>query len=243
MTVIYLMQEFLTRVKEIRNQYGIKGLLEASTRFALSPIYKSESYYLYDLQVRSEYNEKEKRPSINMDRLSFRVVTSNQEADKLEGEGLSFRTYPTYFNHNLTLYTKWLRYGAIANCTFVDSEFAAINWIITSQYTQKALKTPPVNVDYSNHMAFPRGAWVNPKYRSMELYRYTLRNRDRYLLDKGITKLRIIIQYTNKSGGEMVQATGAIKCGRAQLLKILFWKIWKEYLDLKDQPEPSLDSS
>jgi hypothetical protein len=132
MSLKHTLTEWMTEAKTIREQRGTIALLNSIFLFFLSPIYKSVSYYLTVSQRSSEFKSAESRPLIDEDKLNFKVITSNQEADELEKEGFSFRSDPTYFNHNLTLYNQWLDYGAIAFCTFIEKEFAAINWIILS---------------------------------------------------------------------------------------------------------------
>ena len=131
------------RVREIRGQRGTGGLLKAGFRFLASPVYKSESFWLTVAQLSADYKSEASRPRIGIDQLTFKAVTSNDEADRLEAEGFSFRRHPTYFNYNLKVYTHWLDCGAVACCTFVGKEFAAINWAITSQRTRDASESSP----------------------------------------------------------------------------------------------------
>jgi len=126
-------RELIIRANRIRQQHGTIGLFKGVFGFLVYPIYKRTPYYLYENQVSPEYGISELHSRIDTKELYSRVVTSNQEADKLEAAGYSFRKYPTEHNHYLTLYTKWLDYGAIAFCTFVEKEFAAICWILPSQ--------------------------------------------------------------------------------------------------------------
>jgi hypothetical protein len=212
-TVSYTTRQLITRAKTIQQQNGL---------------YKSESFYLTENHLSTEYKSDESHPLKYSDKLNFKVVTSNQEAEQLEAEGFSFRSHPTYFNHNLTLYTRWLDSGAVAFCTFVDKEFAAITWILPSQHTQKAVKAPPVKIYYENHEVYPRGVWVNPKYRELRLYYYTDRNRNRYLLEQGITVTRGVIDYTNKTGKGIANSGGAKVYGTGRLVKVLGFSLWKE---------------
>ena len=149
------------------------------------------------------------------------MVTSNWQSDRLEAEGFSFRRHPTYFNHNLQEYTHWLDCGAWAACTFVGKEFAAISWVITSRQTQRALGEIPLKVDYANHEVFTRGAWVSPRFRGMELYSFTMRRRDGYLMEKGFTTMRGVVDFTNRNGRGIATAGGSKIVGTGWRTRIL----------------------
>jgi hypothetical protein len=121
-----------------------------------------------------------------------------------------------------------LDYGAIACCTFIGKEFTAIHWVILSADVQKKI-TFPVNIDFSNHMGMTRGAWVKPQYRGLGLFRLHSRNQDRFLLDQGVHILRSPVERTNKAGQGLYKMLGGMKYGKATMLKILWWKSWKEF--------------
>jgi|WetSurMetagenome_2_1015567.scaffolds.fasta_scaffold186466_1 hypothetical protein len=227
MYFLYTLTELKTRAHEIKIQSGLLGLLSACLRFIISPIYSSESFYLYEHKVEPEDSLPQSYLRIDISSLNFRAITSNQEAEKMETEGFYFRSYPTYFNHKLKLYTKWLESGAIACCTFVEKEFAAIHWVILSKNTRDKI-TFPITVDFINHEAITRGAWVNPKYRELGLFRYNVYNRDRFMFGKGITITRSPIAFNNQVGLALSKITGSRKYGTARMQKILWWKSWKE---------------
>ena len=138
-------------------------MLKAGVGFLLSLVYKRETFHISLNRCFTEYKSEAARPAISEDRLNFKMVTSNWQADRLEAEGFSFRRHPTYFNHNLQVYTHWLDCGAWAACTFVGKEFAAINWVITSRQTQRALKEIPLKVDYAQPRGVHKGRLGEPQ--------------------------------------------------------------------------------
>ncbi len=229
MSVEYTIKLLSNRTKELYIQNGPTGLLETGIRFLFSPIYKRENFWLTVIHL-TEENEAEKYyPRISLDKVTFKAITSNEEADNLEAEGYSFRKTPTYFNHNLTLYRKWLHYGAVACCTFIEKDFAAIDWAIISQETQEKIGAPPVRVDYVNHEAFSRGAWVNPKYRGAKLWVYTAWQRNQFLLAKKFTIKRGVVDYTNNPGKGISEASGHKICGTGRRTRILWQTNWEEH--------------
>jgi hypothetical protein len=231
MSVIGFFNEFNRRAERIRQRYGNKGLIKALFLLLLYPFYKHTRYFLYENIVKPEYEIDEPLPLIDISKLSFKVITTNQDARRLESEGYNFRRHPTPFNNYLKVYSKWLDYGVIAFCTFVDKEFAAICWIIPSREIQTKVKAPPLNIDYDNHEVLPRGAWVDPKFRSLEIYRFNTHNRDKYLVSKGITTLRSTIDITNSPGKGLVEALGQKQYGKSIALRILCFSSWKETYD------------
>jgi len=173
-------------------------------------------------------NLDEARLKLKLNNVKCQIISSNQEADKLELENYKFRSYPTNHNNGLTTYSLRLNQGAIAFCTFVRDDFAAITWVIPSQYVQDRIKTLPIKVGYSNHEAFARGAWVNPKYRKLGVYGFTISNRDKFLTGLGINVLWNAIETSNETGQALQRTVGSIKSGRGRLVRILFWKFWRQ---------------
>jgi hypothetical protein len=219
------------RAREIRQKDGMFMLLKSGIRFLVRPVYQCNLYYLYERQAKAEYSSGEITPRMNTANLNFRIVSSNQEADKLEKENFKFRSYLTTWNTGDNNYRRRLDQGAIAFCTFVGTEFAAVSWVIPSQQAQDSIDDPPLKVDYSNHEVIPKGAWVNPKYRGLELFRYTVINRDRFLAERGTKMTRSTVAYDNKTGKGMTEAIGSRIYGRGRLVKILFWRFWQETLE------------
>jgi hypothetical protein len=219
------------RAQEIRRNDGMMKLFRNSILFLISPVYERTSFYLYEYHVNKDESLNVTQFKLKMNGLIFKVVSSNQQADKLELDDYIFRSYPTDFNYGLTIYSQWLAKGAIAFCTFMGYDFAAITWVIPSQHTQDKIGTLPLKIAYSNHEAFSRGTWVNPKYRKLGLYGFTRNNRDKFLTNMGINVLRTTVDFRNKTGMDLQRVIGSKKYGRAQLVRILFWRFWEETPD------------
>ena len=164
-----------------------------------------------------------------IDNLTLRIISTNREADELEAQGFEFRSCPTTWNLNLEAYRRRLYQGAIASCVFVGQELGTITWVIPSQEVQDKIGFSPQEVNYLNGEALEKGDWVNPKYRRMGLYKYNVHfNRDPFLVAKGITTMRTIFLQQNKTGQRLVASVGARPYAKTRLLKILWWKSWKE---------------
>jgi len=215
--------------RQVKQEQGSWALLRTGFWFLLKPVYARHIYYLYEKPLDlSTIKAKiaKNQSSINIPDLNFKVVTSNQEAERLEKEGFIFRSYPTDFNLNHTRYTLLLDYGMIAFCTFVGKEFAAISWIIPSKKAQGKMKAPPLKVNYNSEV-FVMGIWCHPKYRGQGLHSYNSNNLNLYLARLGTKKLRGATVY-KKTIQAMVEARGSIQCGQAFYTKILVWRFWEE---------------
>ena len=215
--------------RQVKQEQGSWALLRIGFWFLLKPVYARHIYYLYEKPLDlSTIKAKiaKNQSSINIPDLNFKVVTSNQEAERLEKEGFIFRSYPTDFNRNHTRYTQLLDYGMIAFCTFVGNEFAAISWIIPSKKAQGKMKAPPLKVNYNSEV-FVMGIWCHPKYRGQGLHSYNSNNLNLYLARLGTKKLRGATVY-KKTIQAMVEARGSIQCGQAFYTKILVWRFWEE---------------
>jgi hypothetical protein len=214
--------------RQIRHDSGLLALLKDSLRFMVKPFYQHNTYYLSKYDVSKSLSLNTNPPMCKNYELNFKVVSSNKEAEQLEREGFEFRSYRNNIAHYTNSPARLLDYGLLAFCTFAGKELAAISWIIPSQQTQDKVKAPPLKVNYSENEAFPRGAWSNPKYRGLGIYRYNNFNRDKYLSEKRINILRAAISVRNETGPGLLQALGTRKYGEATLTRILFWKFWKE---------------
>jgi len=90
------------------------------------------------------------------------------------------------------------------------------------------LKPPPIKIDFTNHEVTTKSAWTSPKYRGLELFNYTLRNRNKYLADNGFTISKDIVDFNNKNGIGISKAAGTKIYGTGQRIRVLWWKFWKE---------------
>ena len=133
--------------RRIREDHGLLALLWASCLFLISPVLECKTFNLYEYQVKQHLGSDEPLRDMGASEISFKIVSSNQEADKLESENYRFRSCPTDFNYGLTDYARWLEQGATAFCTFVGTEFAAIEWIVSSRQTQDSMKAPAMRIE------------------------------------------------------------------------------------------------
>jgi hypothetical protein len=213
--------------RNFRQKHGFWALVRIGAVLAISPVFALERFYLVERAVKTVYGPADPPQNANTKDFAFFVVSSNEEADKLEKEGYVFRSIHTIWNEGEGSYKRWLNRGAVALCTFVGKEFGAINWVIMSPEVQERI-TYPVKVDYANHEVITRGYWVNPRFRGQGLITYTVLNRDIFLTKAGVKVTKGPVGYANKTGYGLSHSLGSRIYGKARLIRILGVKFWKE---------------
>jgi len=214
--------------KLILQTEGLIPLVRRGLSFVLWCFFQYGTYYLFEYATEDvrKLNEADFMPKI--DNFTLKIVSSNQEADRLEAEGLEFRSQSVK-NRNA------LDKGAIAFCIFVEQELAYMSWIAMTQEAKEAINEPPYAVNFSEGMACAASTWTRPKYRRMRLNLYG-RFRDReFLFEKGIPVQRYSINKRNIASIAGTPKFSSKRYAEARYLKILWWKWWKE----KPLPQPN----
>ena len=156
-----------------------------------------------------------------IDNFTLEVVSTNQEADQLETEGLEFRSQ--YINSR-----KALDRGAVAFCIFVGRELAHIFWVGMTEEAKKGMGEPPYKVDFSRGEAFFAGAWTSPHYRRGGLAQYVGFQARQFLWESGKGLVRGTGRTDNTVSQQAYSRLGPKHYAEARYLKILWWKWWKE---------------
>jgi hypothetical protein len=208
------------RAKQILQTEGLWTVLRRGLEFFR--VFQYGTHYLYEshpIEDLKRMNEADFVPKIQ--NFTFRIVSSNQEADELEAEGLEFRSQVTKAGEKLDK-------GAVALCIFVEKEFAYIYWSALTEAAKKMVDPLPYEVDFANNEACDGGAWTNPKYRRMGLFMYVGFKATQFLKERGIVTLRYSIATSNiASQGGAAKLDNRVY-GEGRYLRILWWKSWKE---------------
>ena len=223
------MSRFLKRASHILEAEGPFGLMKRGLTFVACRLFFYRTYYLseYELERARSWREEDFLP--RLDDFTFRMVTSNEEADALEAEGLEFRSYPYDIDA-----TKALDRGAIALCAFVGTELAAIGWVALTDRAAEALNEPPLNIDFSRD-ALTAPIWTNPKYRRLGLRRYRAYRLRKFLLERDVTMTRGAIPKGNIAALKGLSRIDSTVYGEARYVRLLWWEWWRERrLDAED---------
>ena len=207
--------------KQIYRTDGFVSLVRRGFAFLAYCLFERQTYYIYaDLtEDLLALHEADFKPSI--DGFILKIASSNEEADKLEAEGLQFRSHV----HNAR---RRLDKGAVAFCIFIGSELAHIGWAALSKEAQSSIGEPPFKVDFSNKEGCTGDIWTNPKYGRMGLSSYSYMRRLRFMLNNGIVTNRTVANKRNVLSQWYATKIDSNVYGEGRHLRILWWKSWNE---------------
>ena len=214
------MSVLLRRGKQIFQTEGLIFLLRRGLEFFR--VFQYGAWYLYE-----NYPSEALKGKIEADfmpriqNFTSRIVSTNQEADELEAEGLEFRSQVTKAREKLDK-------GAVALCVFVEQELGYICWVAMTEEAKKMVDPLPYKVDFANNEICDGGAWTNPKYRRMGLSTYASFKEHQFLQEKGIVTMRYAVFRGNIPSQRLVEKVCAKMYAEARYLRVLWWKRWKE---------------
>jgi len=211
----------LRRARQILRTEGLIPLVRQGFPFVAGPFFRYQTYYLYEHTPRNIriLNETDFMPKI--DNFNLKIVSTNEEADGLEAEGLEFRSQTVNARESLDK-------GAVAFCIFVGPELAHTGWVAMTEEAKKYVDPSPYRVDFGNDQACTGSAWTVEKYRGKGLMAYGYCKRLQYLLEKGVRTSRNAINTSNIASQKVHAKFNPEIYARARYLKILWWKSWKE---------------
>ncbi|MCK4723816.1 MAG: hypothetical protein KAT75_10945, partial [Dehalococcoidia bacterium] len=107
------------RAKRIYKTEGIAVLVRRAFSFVFGRFFFYRAYYLYEQPIEDigKLNDADFMPKIND--FTLKIISTNQEADELEADGLEFRSQVGNARERLDS-------GAVAFCIFVGRELANI---------------------------------------------------------------------------------------------------------------------
>lgn len=147
----------LQRANNILQSEGVSALVRRGLEFVIGLPFKYQTYYLcqYAPESHRKFREADFRP--NIDELTFKIISTNYEADELEAQGFQFRSY-------FSDARKRLDKGAIAFCSFINRDLSDIGWVAMDEEAAKSLWPPPLRVDFCNKEVVVGGVVTMPKY-------------------------------------------------------------------------------
>jgi hypothetical protein len=197
-------------------------LVRQGFAFILRRFYQYGTYDLYEIALEDwlkHRNEVDHLPRI--EDFIFKIISTNQEADELEADGLEFRS------HVINV-TERLDRGAIAFCVFVERELAHIFWVAMNEEAKDVLGELPYRVDFSKNESTHGDLWTNPKYRGMRLPTYVGFKARQFLWENGKVLLRGPVARGNVAAQRSYANAAPKLYAQGRYLKILWWKSWKE---------------
>jgi len=212
----------LRRAKLILQTEGFLPLAKRGFPFVARHFFRYGTYDLYEIAIEDwlkHWNEADFLPTV--EDFTLRIITTNQEADELEAEGLEFRSHVINARERLDK-------GAIAFCIFVGQELASIGWAATTEEARATLGERPIKVNFANNEYVAAGWWTNPKFRGKGLGSHVGFKRSQFLGERGMVVQRAVIAKGNIVALRAFAKRAPKMYAEARYLKILWWKFWKE---------------
>lgn len=209
------------RVRQIHRSEGLGALLRAGLRLLTSHLFEYHAYYLYAIALEDASDLHDTAPPPPIDNASYRIVSSNGQADDLDAEGLEFRSMIPDARERLDS-------GAVATCIFIGHELAHIVWVAMSQEAKDIFRDPPFRIDFSGGECWSTGAWTEPKYRRLGLLAYSDKMRRQFLLGQGVRTSLWSIKKRNIPPQRFVNRLSPQISREGRYLRVLWWKSWSE---------------
>ena len=213
--------ELFRTAKQVIENEGLIPLVKRGFPFVLNRFVRYRTYYLYEYGTEyiRKLSEADFMPKI--DSFILKIVSTNEEADELEKEGLEFRS-------PVANARKRLAKGAVAFCLFAGSVLVSITWVALTQKAKDSLDEPPFRVEFSKGEACGGNAWTHPKYRRMGLLVYSGFKRREFLLENGITKYRSAWPKGNIASLKAYAKLSPKVYAEVRYFEILWSKSWRE---------------
>ena len=128
----------LRRAKLILQTEGLIPLVRRGLPFVVRRFVRYQTYYLYETDLQGTFRERTEAYVLpKIQNFIFKVVSTKQQADELEAEGLEFRSQAVNANDRLDK-------GAVAFCFFIERDLASIGWVAMTQEVKDSLAQPPL---------------------------------------------------------------------------------------------------
>jgi hypothetical protein len=208
----------LKRAQILLKTGGFATLIKQGFIFLAGYLFQRGNYYLYEHDLK-EMAESEFLPRIRD--YTFRIISSNKQADELNGLGSDFRSYVVKARTGLDK-------GAVAFCFFINGELAHIGWVALNEEAKNTFDSLPYQVDFSHNQACTGGTWTNPKFRGKGLMVYGYYERFRFLMGKGVKSSRNAVDMSNYISQKAHARFSHRIYAKARYLKVLTRKSFKE---------------
>jgi len=216
--MIITLVAMLKRAKDILQTEGLKPLLKRGFAFVRVFFFDYGEYFLYEHPL-IERNEAAFLP--NIQDYTFKIISSNKEADELAAIGSDFR-------RRFVSARRSLEKGAIAFCIFVKGEIVHIGFVAMSEEAKNTFDPMPYKVDFSNNEACTGGTVTVPQYRGMGLMAYGYFKRFQFLRENGKVISRNAVEKSNIASQKAHAKFGPRIYAEARHLRLLWWQFWKE---------------
>jgi len=209
------------RARNIYEHEGLIPLLQRGSIFLANHLFWNRTYDLFEIAIENidNLNEADFLPKI--DEFTSKIISTNEEADKLKVDCLNLRMWPLN-------YREMLDKGVIASCVLIGGEFASICWACMTDEAKESMGQPPCTVDFSKGDAYVAGLITSPKYRRTGLCTYVYFKSLQFHREKGRIVSRCIVATDNVATRTILAKFSAKLYAEGRYSRILWWQSWKE---------------
>lgn len=209
------------RARSIYEHAGLIPLLQRGSTFLAKRCFQYGTFNLIERAIENIDNLSEADFMPRIDEFTFKIISTNEEADKLEADGVDVRLWPLN-------YREMLDKGAVVLCVLVGGELASTFWACMTDEARESLGEPPCKVDFLKGEAYAGGFITSPKYRGIGLATYNNFKMFQFLKEKGKIVSRHIAATENAVPQWMAAKFGSKVYGKGRYLRVLWWQSWKE---------------
>ena len=213
------MPTLLNKAKRVAKEEGLPTLVNKTFVRLKSRIFRYATLYCFEHELR-ERNEADFLPKIGD--LTFKILSSAEEAGKLSKDGFDFGRYGESIRYQLDK-------GATVFCIFAGRELAHMGYTITNEKAHLELE-PFFRVNYASHEASTGGTVTVPEYRGKGLMAYGYFKRFQFLMKKGITTSRNAVLTDNIVSQRVMAKLEPKVYAKLYFFRIFRWRFWREKL-------------
>lgn len=210
----------LNHVEDIYRKEGLTSTIKRIINFIVSAKwYENSIFYVYE-HILDEGNEVDYLPEIQ--NVNHRIIETVEQLDELLEEGYDLSLVDIEQTRNR------LEQGAILFLVFINCDFASVSWAALTREAKDVINPYPYKVDFTNNEACGGRTWVNPKYRQLGLFYFSLYKKEQYLITKGVIKHRSISLSTNTASQRAKIKMGHESIAIAHYIRVFDWHFWRE---------------
>ena len=209
-------------IRGVLKYEGIKVLLSRGSEFLSHQFLIFKDYYVVvtifkdvDKEIESDYLPK-------IDEHCYRIISTNQEVDKLISDGLDLGAYEL----NLRIF---MDKGAKSFCHFVGKVLAHFTFLADNPRGKEAVDSLLCNVDFEKGYIIAGRSLTVPKYRRLHIRNYNGYITRKHYWDMGKVGCAFTVQTNNYPAlSSVTKQPNQMVVSRCRYIKILWFKYFKE---------------
>jgi hypothetical protein len=204
--------------KYILMREGLLPFIKKAFSFPLRSLIDYKDLYIYELLLNEQVADVS---TAEVGNLKFEMISTTKQLLELTACGFDFGIHIIGAEERLNR-------GALMFCVFVGNELAHMRWVATTAAARDSIVEIPCEVDFSNNEVYLGWSETDPKYRRKGLFLYNHAKIRKFMVERGISKGRILIKKSNIVSQQATVRLGGRIRAEGLYLRLLRWKFWKE---------------